>query len=200
MLEHDRAYRLAIVLGLVAGACIGGYHRVQAHRAGGWVSHREEGLPMALALRLVALVGLAGLVAWLIRPAWMAWTGFPAPAWLRWLGVPLGAAALAWMWWTMHTLGTNLTDTVVTRARHTLVTGGPYRWVRHPYYLVVPLLAAAVSLLSATWWLAAWGAAVFGLLAVRSRKEEAQLLVRFGDEYDRYRRRTGRFWPRIGSG
>jgi len=30
-------------------------------------------------------------------------------------------------------LGKNLTDTVVTRKEHTLVTSGPYRWVRHPF-------------------------------------------------------------------
>ena len=36
--------------------------------------------------------------------------------------------------WTLRSLGPNLTDTVVTRQAHTLVTRGPYRWVRHPFY------------------------------------------------------------------
>ena len=34
----------------------------------------------------------------------------------------------------MHTLGKDLTDTGVTRKDHELVTGGPYPFVRHPFY------------------------------------------------------------------
>jgi protein-S-isoprenylcysteine O-methyltransferase Ste14 len=30
---------------------------------------------------------------------------------------------------------TLLTDTLVTRREHTLITHGPYRWVRHPFYV-----------------------------------------------------------------
>ena len=41
--------------------------------------------------------------------------------------------------WTLRTLGQNLTDTVVTRKQHTLVTTGPYRFVRHPMYLAYVL-------------------------------------------------------------
>ena len=36
--------------------------------------------------------------------------------------------------WAFQSLGSNLTDTVVTRRQHTLITHGPYRWVRHPFY------------------------------------------------------------------
>ena len=43
------------------------------------------------------------------------------------------------------------------------------------------------------------GAALVGfvLLAVRSVREEANLEARFGDAYREYRRRTGRFLPRL---
>jgi len=41
--------------------------------------------------------------------------------------------------WTLRTLGANLTDTVITRKEHTLVTSGPYRWVPHPFYDAVGL-------------------------------------------------------------
>ena len=44
---------------------------------------------------------------------------------------------------------TNLTDTVVTRKEHTLVTSGPYRWVRHPFYSAFGLAVLANSVTAA---------------------------------------------------
>ena len=189
-------FRWTIIAGFLAGLSVGVYHRLRALKAGGRVSHREEGAPMYLAIRLSALVGMLGFLTWFFRPQWMAWSSLPLPNAVRWLGAPLGAATLAFLYWTMHTLGTNITDTVVTREKHTLITGGPYRWVRHPFYLAVLMLAATMTLLTANWFVAAIGGWIFTLLAVRSGKEEAFLLARFGAEYERYRRQTGRFVPR----
>ena len=61
------------------------------------------------------------------------------------------------LFWTFHSLGKNLTDTVVTRREHTLVTHGPYRWVRHPFYDVVLLWGLSMSLLTANWLMALLG-------------------------------------------
>jgi len=60
--------------------------------------------------------------------------------------------------WTFQTLGPNLTDTVVTRKIHTLVTRGPYRWVRHPFYDSAALCIVANSLIAANWFLLLTGA------------------------------------------
>ncbi len=103
------------------------------------------------------------------------------------------------LFWTFNSLGKNLTDTVVTRREHTLVTHGPYRWVRHPFYDVGFLWLTSLSLLSANWLLALFGAAVLTMLVIRSRVEEAKLIERFGEEYRAYARRTGKFFPRFGS-
>ncbi len=46
---------------------------------------------------------------------------------------------------TLRSLGKNLTDTVVTRRAHTLVTSAPYRWVRHPFYDALALAVLAVG-------------------------------------------------------
>ena len=62
------------------------------------------------------------------------------------------------LFWTFHSLGKNLTDTVVTRREHSLVTHGPYRWVRHPFYVVLFLWVLSFSLLTANWLLALVGA------------------------------------------
>jgi protein-S-isoprenylcysteine O-methyltransferase Ste14 len=101
------------------------------------------------------------------------------------------------LFWTFHSLGKNLTDTVVTRREHTLVTHGPYRWVRHPFYDVVLLAVVCMSLLTANWLLALLGLTAFTLIVVRTRIEEEKLVERFGDEYRAYMARTGRFLPRM---
>jgi protein-S-isoprenylcysteine O-methyltransferase Ste14 len=96
----------------------------------------------------------------------------------------------------MHSLGKNLTDTVVTRREHTLVTHGPYAFVRHPFYDAVALSVLANSLVAANWFIFLTGGMAFALIIARTRKEEERLLARFGDAYRAYMERTGRFLPR----
>ncbi len=139
---------------------------------------------------------MAALALWLARPDVLVRAGLPFPASIRWAGAGLGLLAGSLLTWTLRHLGPNLTDTVVTRERHSLVTSGPYRWVRHPFYLGFLLAVLANSLLSANALVAGCGLAAFGLIALRTRKEEAQLLERFGEDYRRFMDRTGRFIPR----
>ena len=138
------------------------------------------------------------MAAYLINPAWMAWSSVALPTWLRWIGAFLGLFAVPpLLFWTFRSLGKNLTDTVVTRREHTLVTHGPYRWVRHPFYDVVLLWGLSVSLLTANWLMALLGLSAFAMMVVRTRTEEEKLIDRFGDEYRTYMARTGRFLPHV---
>ncbi|MEO5616551.1 MAG: isoprenylcysteine carboxylmethyltransferase family protein, partial [Candidatus Eisenbacteria bacterium] len=98
--------------------------------------------------------------------------------------------------WTLRSLGTNLTDTVVTRREHTLVTHGPYRWVRHPFYDSMALVILAIGLIAANWFLLLTGSVVLCLIVLRTRTEEEKLMARFGDAYRAYIMQTGRFVPR----
>lgn len=98
---------------------------------------------------------------------------------------------------TFLSLGENLTDTVVTRQTHTLVTHGPYRWVRHPFYDSAALLALALSLITANWLFFVTGVVLFCLSIIRTRTEEEILVARFGDSYRAYMERTVRFLPRL---
>jgi protein-S-isoprenylcysteine O-methyltransferase Ste14 len=73
----------------------------------------------------------------------------------------------------------------------------PYRWVRHPFYVCAALVTMTVSLVSANAFFLATGGLIFLLLALRTRVEEANLLSRSGEDYRKYRDRTGRFCPRF---
>jgi protein-S-isoprenylcysteine O-methyltransferase Ste14 len=127
----------------------------------------------------------------------MAWSSIPLPAWLRWTGVAMCAGCGGLMIWTFRRLGKNLTDTVVTRREHTLVMNGPYRWVRHPFYVSGALFVLGTSLIAANWFLFVGGVLFVVLIIIRTRTEEEKLLARFGESYRAYMVRTGRFVPRV---
>ncbi len=196
-MQDEQIFRMILVLGFVAVFPVALYHRLKAQASKEKLDRRQEGLFILLTLRPIALVKMLGTLVWLIHPPWMAWSSVGLPGWLRWIGLPLGVMAATLLIVTFRSLGTNITDTVVTRARHTLVTDGPYRWVRHPFYVAFALAMAADSLVTANWFLALTGAVAVTLIAIRTQTEEQKLVERFGDEYRIYMERTGRFIPRL---
>ena len=108
-------------------------------------------------------------------------------------------ATLPLLYWVLISIGKNITPTVATRKDHQLVTGGAYRWVRHPLYSVGTLFFLALNLLVANWFISLASLVGLTMLLVRLPKEEASLIERFGDEYRAYTKRTGRLLPRITS-
>lgn len=197
-MNDEQLFRLILIIGFVIVVPIGIYHRAKAD-SGEKLDRRQEGLPLLISIRLLGLLGMIGLVAYMIDPAWMAWSSMPLPVWLRWFGVGLGALTAMFLTWTFISLGKNLTDTIVTRQEHFLVTNGPYRWVRHPFYVSFALGVLANSLVAANWFLLSIGAMAMLLLVIRTPKEERRLIERFGDDYRIYMKRTGGFFPRAAS-
>jgi protein-S-isoprenylcysteine O-methyltransferase Ste14 len=173
------------------------YHRIKAHRAGESLDRYKEGVFILVTLRPIGLAFFVSLAIYLVNPSRMVWSAVALPTWVRWSGVGMIAAAGALLFWTLQSLGMNLTDTVVTRKVHTLVVKGPYRWVRHPFYDTVALLLIAISFVAANWFMLVTGALVVTLLAIRVPREESELVARFGDDYRRYRARTNRFLPAL---
>ncbi len=197
-MSHDQALRAVLIVIFLLILPVGVYHRVMSQSTREPLDRRQEGLFILATLRPLGAAFWFGLLAWMINPAWMAWSAVSLPVWLRWAGVGVFAIAVGLLVWTFRSLGSNLTDTVVTRQKHTLVVHGPYRWVRHPFYDTAALLTGAVSLITANWFLFVIGVLVIGLLVLRTRIEETNLIARFGSSYRDYVNRTGRFLPRIG--
>ena len=194
----ENPFRIALVVVIVLTMAVTVYHRLRAAASGEKISRQEEGYVFAISLRLAGLCLWLATFGYLLFPASFQWASVPLPEWIRWVGVVTGALCSLLMFWTLFSLGKNLTDTVVTRAQATLVTHGPYRWVRHPFYVTAALLMASVTVLTANWLIGATSMIVLAFLAVRTPKEEEMLIERFGQQYRDYMTRTGRFFPRIG--
>jgi protein-S-isoprenylcysteine O-methyltransferase Ste14 len=197
-MTDDQLFQCILLAAIAILFPIAAYHRIRS-MTGEKLDRSREG-PVFLTARVV-LAGpfMLGLLAYLINPEWMEWSSVPLPVWLRWLGVAIGIACGVLLTWTFVSLGKNITDTVVTRKEHTLVTHGPYHWVRHPFYVSFALGVLANSLATANWFLFLFGTAAFLMLVLRTTREESYLLDRFGDAYRDYMHRTGRFFPKLTS-
>lgn len=199
-MQNDDVFRVVLIVGFVLVFPFSLYYRLKSQASKERLNRREEGLFILFTLRPIALIRMLGILAYVINPSWMAWSSVPLPLWLRWCGVGLGVVGGTMLIYVLRSLGTNLTDTVVTRANHTLVTTGPYRWMRHPFYGAAALAVTADSLATANWFLAVTAVAAAGLIVVRTRTEEEKLVERFGVDYTAYMERTGRFLPRLRRG
>ena len=113
------------------------------------------------------LLSCAGEV-WLRQPRFV-----PALAWSM---IALCVGAMGLRYWAVATLGERWNTRVIVIPDLPPVTGGPYRWARHPNYLAVIVELAALPLIHSAW----ITALVFGgindvILGIRIRVEEESL-------------------------
>ncbi len=122
----------------------------------------------------------------------------PIPEWVRWIGAPVALCGVGVFFWTHRLLGPNWMPGATLRKEHTLVTGGPYHFIRHPMYLSILFVALGVSLITANW-LVAIGLVAPTIVMIYQRvpPEEAALAKRFGDRYRTYVEDTGPFFPKL---
>ncbi|MEX0589448.1 MAG: protein-S-isoprenylcysteine O-methyltransferase [Xanthobacteraceae bacterium] len=146
-------------------------------------------------------ISLSGLG---IVPIVYVFTDFPAFAdrpfipLLAWVGVVPALASLGLFWRTHRELGRNWSVSLEVRDKHELITGGVYRYVRHPMYSAFFLWAVAQFLLLPNWAAGLSGLVGFGILySFRVGREEQLMLDAFGDQYRDYMERTARIVPWI---
>jgi methyltransferase len=118
---------------------------------------------------------------------------YPAPPtpW-AWLAVAGAAAAQALRWWAVRTLGDRWSTRVIVLPGAKPVTGGPYRFLRHPNYLAVVVEMACLPLAWGLWRLALlFTLGNAAILALRIRDEERALGPGWGRAFEG----KGRFVP-----
>ena len=137
-----------------------------SHERGG----REYGgghYPVMVALHTALLAGCLIEVV-------LAHRGF-VPA-LGWAMLVVVVAAQALRWWCIRTLGPQWNTRILVVPGLPLITGGPYRWLRHPNYVAVIAEGIALPLVHSAWITATvFTAANAMLLTTRVRAEDAAL-------------------------
>lgn len=157
---------LLLVAGQRLGELVIAKRNTAALLARGAVEIGAPHYPLIVALHTIWLVALAG------------WVTLKSPA-VNLALLAVFACLQAARLWVLWSLGPYWTTRIITLPGAPLVRRGPYRFVRHPNYLVVVLEIAVLPLVFGAWALAA----IFSLmnaaiLYVRIRAENRALAAR----------------------
>lgn len=195
---NETIFRMAAAVVLLTGMGISFYFRIKADKATGEkISRNVDGSVMMNVIRIGGLILWLSPFVYLINPAWMAWSKVSLPEGVRWLGVGIGVVGVFGIYWLFSSIGSGITPTSATRKEHTLVTTGIYRYIRHPLYTFGASMFVSFGMMADNWFIALLGILTFIAMAIRTPKEEANLVEKFGDEYRAYMQRTGRFLPKL---
>lgn len=172
--------------------------RLKGEEHGASYTYGRIGVAERLVLFLVFL-GMQVIPAIYLFAPWLDFADYHLPAWGGGLGVAVFAGAL-WLLWRSHAdLGRNWSPALEISEGQSLVTGGVFRYIRHPMYAAHILWGIAQVFLLQNW-IAGPSMLLtsFLLYMVRAPKEEKMMLGHFGEEYRRYMGRTGGLFPRVG--
>ena len=116
---------------------------------------------------------------------------------LRLFGLAMLVCGSLFIIWTGIELGRQYSVYITLQKDHKLVTSGPYRFIRHPRYLGVMVVALGLSLLFRAWIGIASAPLLLGVLVFRLTDEEKLMHAAFGDEWVAYTHRSWRLIPYI---
>lgn len=159
----------------------------------GGVGHfRSKTMPVgAMVISLVVLLTTANMLALTLL--------FPQPIWAQLAGVviELGSAVLFYSA-LRASRRAGLRYAFDVEGPDSLVTHGPYRFIRHPFYASYVLFTGGWAIASWTF----WGFLNFVVLTIMyiiaARVEEQKFATGpLADQYAEYRRRAGLFWPKL---
>ena len=195
---EELTFRSIFIVVFALGLSLSTRYRRLARKSSEVISRRQEGTLASILRAGLALPLLLAIFLYAFLPGRIVWSTIYLPIWVRWLGAGLGVACLPLLWWVLTSIGSNISETVLTKREHMLVTDGPYRWVRHPLYGVGLLKILALSLMAGNWFMALlWLIYVLVFRCIVIPIEESKLIAAFDGEYEQYRARTGALAPRF---
>jgi protein-S-isoprenylcysteine O-methyltransferase Ste14 len=187
------------ILIFVAFMGIRAYYFRKAQQKGGQAEYKEE--KMTKTRQTVGLIFPLALLTYMVWPSVLGWATLPLPSWAQWVGVVLGTLTIPFIWWIQWALDVNFSVILHVREEHTLITHGPYRWIRHPMYTALYFHGLSTLLLTRNWLIGGMYLLALTLIVVfRLKNEEATMTEKFGDRYRAYMQRTGRFFPKLSRG
>ena len=182
-------HRAAAYVTLLSWAALAGAFVLRRRPARAREVKRDRGWVLGLLLQAASIAIVFGAHRPVFTP--ILPLGQPLELALAVLAIALALGSVAILVASERVLGKQFAYQARLVEGHRLITEGPYRFVRHPMYAAVYLLALATAL---GW--SHWAAlAPFTLLyaagtAVRVRSEERLLREAFGEEFERYTRRV----------
>jgi protein-S-isoprenylcysteine O-methyltransferase Ste14 len=147
--------------------------------------------------RVIVTVSLAGPISLgILLRGWVPALDTPAPGAFAAAGLGVIWVGLALRVWAVLTLGGSFSTFIQADADQAVVTRGPYRWVRHPSYTGLLLIALGFGLGAGNWLSLAICAVVppLGMLP-RIAVEESEMARVLGDQYRNYQHATHRLVP-----
>ncbi len=152
----------------------------------------------SLLLRPIAFLFMLALFAlYFIEPLGSEWLHVSLPWQLRLFGVFLSFGGILTLVLTHRALGIHWSTTLQFKEDHSLITTGPYGFIRHPMYTSLHIIFIGLAIVSSFWplWILVLLMTVFFVRIARI--EEDMMIDEFGDEYVSYIERTGRYLPKL---
>jgi methyltransferase len=136
-------------------------------RAAGGVEHGAGHYPAMVAVHVGLLLSCLAEV-WLLDRPWLPWLAATC--------LTLLVAAMILRLWVIATLGERWVTRVMVVPGSVPLTGGPFRWLRHPNYVAVVIEIMALPLVHSAWLTAIVCSALnAAVLTVRVRVENQAL-------------------------
>jgi protein-S-isoprenylcysteine O-methyltransferase Ste14 len=199
-METQTVFRIILPVLIISFAVHRGYYVRKHGEEQNTLKKREEGLASKIA-GVLGVIGFVAILLYAINPNWLGWSALALPLWMRWIGVGIALLGFALLQWAQNTLGNSWSDTPRMIEEQTLITSGPYQFIRHPIYTAFLLILGSTLLISANWLI---GLAWLGMTVIevtsRIGFEENLMLEYFGAQYRDYMQRTGRLLPRFTAG
>ena len=167
--------------------CAASVRAKPSRRRESWASGAAHGVPLTVAVLLLALPRLPGGA--------LEGRFVPFEPGLFWASVVVVVLGMALTVWARRVLAGNWSALVTIKDDHELIRRGPYRFVRHPIYSGL-LVALAASAVARGEWRGLVGVAIaFAALWHKLGTEERWLTETFGPAYQRYQAEVSALIP-----
>ena len=158
---------------------------------------REKALWAGWFMVILAWIGQPWLVGGTVaKPGLTLWASLLHPVSLV-VGLSLVALGYAGTLWTYAVMGDTWRIGIDRKEKTELVSRGPFRWVRHPVYLLQIVMLTGTALLLPTLVSLAALVAHYFCVRLKAGDEEKHLTAVHGEAYRNYQSRTGALFPRL---
>ncbi len=155
----------------------------------------EVGQGLLILTVIITVIGVIGIILYLLSPPWWTWTHLPLGEYIQWAGIVVSIIPIFYLVWVHRHLDNQWSIALEIHEEHKLITTGPYRRVRHPMYLGVFVYTIGLCLISLDILVILFFVFTIWINYRRIPSEEQMMIDQFGDEYLEYMKKSGRLIP-----